>query len=187
MRRVDPRPLLGEPLPLDLLNTHWIERGELQDLLETVDGVAIWLASSSIPAAERPAAGEDLRLRLSETREAIQAVAEHPASVDARSAFNAILARGHRRRRLAEAPQPGAGGRSLSTVVAEPGWEVPWTVADTYLDLLDRSADRIRRCQHPECVLWYLDTSKSGNRRWCSMSICGNRAKAARHYRRQTD
>ena len=30
-----------------------------------------------------------------------------------------------------------------------------------------------------------LDKSKSSNRRWCSMSACGNRAKAHRHYLRQ--
>ena len=28
----------------------------------------------------------------------------------------------------------------------------------------------------------FLDDSKSANRRWCSMSSCGNRAKAHRHY-----
>lgn len=185
MARTDPRPLLGEPLPLDLLNTHWIEHGELQDLLDTVRGVEIWLASSAISADDRPPATEDLRRALRDTREAIGAVAAQPESGTARARFNAIVARGHRCRRLADVD--GMKTRLLSTVVAEQGWELPWTVADTYLDLLDRSPDRIRRCQHPQCVLWYLDTSKSGNRRWCSMSICGNRAKAARHHRRRTD
>ncbi|OPX12458.1 CGNR zinc finger domain-containing protein, partial [Gordonia sp. i37] len=48
-----------------------------------------------------------------------------------------------------------------------------------------RVPDRIRQCQHPQCVLWYLDTSRSGTRRWCSMAICGNRTKARRHQQAQ--
>jgi predicted RNA-binding Zn ribbon-like protein len=27
----------------------------------------------------------------------------------------------------------------------------------------------------------FYDTTKNGRRRWCDMSTCGNRAKAARH------
>lgn len=39
----------------------------------------------------------------------------------------------------------------------------------------------IRKCESPECTLWFRDTTKRGNRRWCSMAACGNRAKAAAH------
>jgi predicted RNA-binding Zn ribbon-like protein len=40
---------------------------------------------------------------------------------------------------------------------------------------------RIRRCASPECAAWFVDTSKGGQRKWCSMARCGNRAKAATH------
>jgi predicted RNA-binding Zn ribbon-like protein len=46
---------------------------------------------------------------------------------------------------------------------------------------------RLRVCDAPECGRWFVDTSKGGRRRWCSMARCGNRAKAARHRRRQAD
>jgi predicted RNA-binding Zn ribbon-like protein len=49
---------------------------------------------------------------------------------------------------------------------------------------LDQAPDRIRRRQHPACVLWFCDTARNGTRRWCSMATCGNRAKAYRHYGR---
>jgi predicted RNA-binding Zn ribbon-like protein len=39
---------------------------------------------------------------------------------------------------------------------------------------------RLRRCAAPACSRWFVDTSKGGRRRWCSMATCGNRAKAAR-------
>ena len=41
---------------------------------------------------------------------------------------------------------------------------------------------RVRRCANPECGWLFLDDSRAGKRRWCSMSACGNRAKARRHY-----
>lgn len=36
----------------------------------------------------------------------------------------------------------------------------------------------------PACGWFFLDTSKNGSRRWCSMSTCGASAKASRYYRR---
>ena len=56
--------------------------------------------------------------------------------------------------------------------------------AHDLLDLLGDRPDRLRQCEHERCALWFLDTSRNGTRRWCSMASCGNRAKAARHYRR---
>lgn len=44
---------------------------------------------------------------------------------------------------------------------------------------------RIRRCDSEACSRWFLDTSKGGRRKWCSMTTCGNRAKAAAHRRRR--
>lgn len=45
----------------------------------------------------------------------------------------------------------------------------------------DDTAPRIRQCSADDCDLVYLDTSRSGNRRWCSMQRCGNRAKVRAH------
>lgn len=39
--------------------------------------------------------------------------------------------------------------------------------------------DRLRSC--PRCGWLFLDTSRGGKRRWCSMRICGNREKVSRH------
>ena len=46
---------------------------------------------------------------------------------------------------------------------------------------------RVRHCANERCLWLFLDDSKSGTRRWCSMSACGNRAKAHRHYVRHKD
>jgi predicted RNA-binding Zn ribbon-like protein len=41
---------------------------------------------------------------------------------------------------------------------------------------------QIRNCADPTCSLMFIDRSRPGRRRWCSMERCGNRAKTA-HYR----
>ena len=59
----------------------------------------------------------------------------------------------------------------------------PVAVAVTEL-LSTAPPDRLRPCDAPDCPRWFLDTSKAGRRRWCSMARCGNRAKAARYRER---
>jgi predicted RNA-binding Zn ribbon-like protein len=46
-------------------------------------------------------------------------------------------------------------------------------------------AARVKRCEGGNCALLFVDTSRPGNRRWCSMERCGNRAKVSAHRRRQ--
>jgi len=45
--------------------------------------------------------------------------------------------------------------------------------------------ERIRIC--PGCRWLFVDRSRPGRRRWCSMQDCGNRAKVRRHYHRQRE
>jgi predicted RNA-binding Zn ribbon-like protein len=49
--------------------------------------------------------------------------------------------------------------------------------------LVSGRPDPIRLCG--ECGWMFSDTSRNHLRRWCSMKICGNRAKARRHYQRE--
>ena len=37
----------------------------------------------------------------------------------------------------------------------------------------------VRQCEG--CTIWFYDCTKAHRRRWCSMALCGNRAKARRH------
>jgi predicted RNA-binding Zn ribbon-like protein len=43
----------------------------------------------------------------------------------------------------------------------------------------------VKACEGPECTLLFIDRTRGRARRWCSMSICGNRAKQAA-YRKRT-
>jgi predicted RNA-binding Zn ribbon-like protein len=49
----------------------------------------------------------------------------------------------------------------------------------------DPLADRIRQCHADDCALLFLDTSRAGRRRWCSMATCGARAKMATYRARR--
>jgi predicted RNA-binding Zn ribbon-like protein len=44
---------------------------------------------------------------------------------------------------------------------------------------------RISNCANPCCSLMFIDRSRPGRRRWCSMERCGNRAKTARYRQRR--
>ncbi len=48
-------------------------------------------------------------------------------------------------------------------------------------------SERVRECAADECALVFVDTSRPGRRRWCSMRGCGNRAKVARYRANQAD
>ena len=61
---------------------------------------------------------------------------------------------------------------------------VTWSAANL---LTGPRLARVRHCANEHCLWLFLDDSKSGTRRWCSMSACGNRAKAHRHYVRQKE
>ncbi len=39
----------------------------------------------------------------------------------------------------------------------------------------------VRMCEGSGCILAFYDRTKAHRRRWCSMAICGNRAKVAAH------
>ena len=52
-------------------------------------------------------------------------------------------------------------------------------------ELTQGDSDRLRVCANEDCRWVFRDYSPAGRRKWCDMSSCGNRAKAARHRERQ--
>lgn len=53
-------------------------------------------------------------------------------------------------------------------------------VAEAIADLIvNIDFSLVRKCECPDCTLWFYDRTKSHQRRWCDMAICGNRMKVA--------
>ena len=147
---LDPRPLVGEPLPLDLLNTRWNASGRPQDLLTSTTGLETWLTSAGRCPADEPT----LRA-VHQARDAIQAAIDRSEI----EPLNKVLAHGRVSRRLT--PE----GPTETPEVDDPAWLPAWLAADTYLRLLTDAPGRVRCCAHPDCVLYFLDTSVNGRRR----------------------
>jgi predicted RNA-binding Zn ribbon-like protein len=60
------------------------------------------------------------------------------------------------------------------------------TLACAAIELIASPAiSQIRNCANPACSLMFIDHSRPGRRRWCSMERCGNRAKTARYRQRR--
>jgi predicted RNA-binding Zn ribbon-like protein len=49
--------------------------------------------------------------------------------------------------------------------------------------MLEESMDKIKEC--PNCGWLFIDTSKNGRRRWCSMDTCGSMVKSLDYYYRK--
>jgi predicted RNA-binding Zn ribbon-like protein len=67
--------------------------------------------------------------------------------------------------------------------------DFPWLslVRDAEDLFCSPQASRIHICAAEGCGWIFLDLSKNGTRRWCSMKLCGNRVKAARFKAKTND
>jgi predicted RNA-binding Zn ribbon-like protein len=72
---------------------------------------------------------------------------------------------------------------------ADPGTrfdQILWPVIRDAAELLTSAeAEHVRECASDRCSWLFVDRSRTHRRRWCDMKVCGNRAKAQRHYRRK--
>jgi len=75
-------------------------------------------------------------------------------------------------------------------------WRRRWRTPDTLLLpiaqamaglLCDEDFTLVKNCEGPTCTMLFLDTTKGHARRWCTMAVCGNRAKQASHRARAKD
>jgi predicted RNA-binding Zn ribbon-like protein len=164
----DPRPLPGEPLALDLLNTEYMSDDGPRDLLADPRDARAWAKAAGVPFADE--ALEPLRTARAAIRHAVKTGDGEP--------LNAVLAHGRLVERL------GPKGPEQTLELDAPAHEAAWRAAHNLLELLRDRPERIRACAGHGCVLYFYDTSRAGRRQWCSMAGCGNRAKAQRHYAR---
>jgi predicted RNA-binding Zn ribbon-like protein len=180
--------LLGEPLALDLTNTHVRRGGVDVDLLDSPLALTAWLAAEvdRLPWSGASDAADLLAVRA--LRDAIAELLRarrdgvRPASMALRQ-VNAALLTAAASRRLVWA---GSGPRLAPSTLARKRDALLHVLAVDALGLLTgRDADALRTCAHPDCVLQFV--ARNPRRRWCSTELCGNRARVARHYRRERD
>jgi len=192
----------GDPA-LDLANTLVNRTGpEPEELLGDYDALVNWAAQMKLvdaPAALRrdarrnPVAAARVLRRAIELRETIFAIFAN-GDVDAETLrklelFTRQAAR-HRRLVGGRASRLPGGRDARPPLTVSWQWErggldqMLWPVAEAAAALLtSERRERVRVCaRNPPCRWLFVDDSRRGNRRWCDMSVCGNRAKARRHY-----
>jgi predicted RNA-binding Zn ribbon-like protein len=192
-------PLLGEPLPVELMNTVHADRGGIRDALEEDAGAAAWLraVAGRIGAeagtgrghvnedAVRPAAGSlrDLRDALRRLAAAATADPRPSATAPELTRQDAIVTLNALATAWPELVWP-AGGRPSGA------YRAPGTAADLAVALIAHQGvqllagsgrDLLRPCLAPNCPLFFV--KDHARREWCSPA-CGNRARVARHYQR---
>jgi len=139
-------------------------------------------------AARRPAQAAVSLTRAIALREALYQIfavlakrkAPRPADL---ATFNATLAESLAFLRIAA----GADGFIWAWGAGEDAFDrVFWPIALAAANLLTSpQATMVRECAAPTCRWLFLDTTRNRSRRWCDMKVCGNRAKARRHYARK--
>lgn len=177
---------IGDHLALDFLNTVAQVDGEPHDFFQRDEDVARWLEAAGCLSG------------------AGQAKARAGTLLTAARQLRAVILQAVERKKKEEAWQPEELNRFLRCASShfelalnhdgQPEYRRVYAaatpeqqlgpVAEQAADLLvNGDFSLVRECEHPDCTLWFYDRTKAHRRRWCSMALCGNRAKAARFRR----
>lgn len=148
--------------------------------LRTADDLAYWLVTTGLVGHTPPVTESDLqRVRL--LREAAHRVVDaarrerrpDPVDVDELNAWAA---------EPTAVPQLSADGTTATRESDRPVTAAMAALGRETIELVTGpNLARIRSCAAPECRMLFLDSSRGARRRWCSMSRCGNVAKARAH------
>jgi predicted RNA-binding Zn ribbon-like protein len=183
-----PEHFIGGHPALDLANAVFNRRvpGPDNELLKSARDIGNWFKASGLAGAREAAAvagiaGEPFVERIHAVREAS---AQIFGSIAAKKA-PATEALGFLFMSAASGLAGGAVGlNGTRPDLALARWRDPDAVTAVLAMLsiegfFTLPRERLRSC--PRCDWLFLDTSRGGKRRWCSMRICGNREKVARH------
>jgi len=191
--------LLGEPLPVELMNTVVVDRDGIHDTLKDDGGAAAWLRAVADRISDEAGADVDLPAvetlrpdaeKLCELRDALRLLAAE-ATGDPRPPVTAPeLTR----------PEAIATVNALATTWPELVWPTGGHPSRAYrahgtattlaveliahrgVELLTGPGrERLRPCLAPNCLRFFV--KDHARREWCSPG-CGNRARVARHYQR---
>jgi predicted RNA-binding Zn ribbon-like protein len=177
----------GRP-SIDLTTTLRKRAGRPLDRLRSPADLARWFVAAGLASAEVPATERDLR-RARDLREALYRL--FTATRTGRPADPADLMVVNDR---AATPPPvlrltqAGDGRVVAVADASTAASLLALVAHDAIDLLTGPlADRVRECEGETCKVLFVDVSRAGHRRWCSMDVCGARSKMAAYRHRRQD
>jgi predicted RNA-binding Zn ribbon-like protein len=177
-------PRVGDHLAMDLLNTQARSQGETVDYWNSDQDVLRWLERQGVvtPLSSVAPRGllEQARALREQARELIAKRKEGKVG-DVRGLnqqLHAYLSAPHL--------QCDEGHFKMTRISrADPIASLLGPVAEAVAQLLaEGDFALVKQCEHPDCILWFYDRTKSHKRRWCSMALCGNRYKATQFRRK---
>jgi predicted RNA-binding Zn ribbon-like protein len=174
-----------EPAPGDLalvqafINSHFdleVDRGA--DLFATPASLRQWLLACGLISARTPVGSGDLARAIT-VREGLREMARG-RDADGAALLNGAAAGACVELRFCDGsvrfvPERGGGVAGALGLV----------LALTAQAMLEGTWSRLKVCPGDDCGWAFYDHSRNQTGRWCSMSVCGGRAKARSHYRRQ--
>jgi len=187
---------VGNQLTLDFLNTRPVQNGVPQELLADFKALIRWFRAAELaggPELSRLQRQWEGSVRARRTLEEIRRLREvlrkevlaWEAGRKVRRAtiekLNALLAAHPMQAKLVDTDSGQRMDLSFKALQPE---DLFAPLAHSAARLFtEADPTRVRKCR--QCVLHFLDTSKKGTRRWCSMQLCGNRLKVAAYARRK--
>lgn len=181
-------PFVAGHVALDFVNTAE-QRGhpDAGEFLRTVDDLRLWGQRSGVLVsnADGDAGPRELHAAL-EARELLYKlflgrVRGQPAPPADLARLGVLASRAYQAASLNQVP----GGRLAWSWDRSKLATVRHVAVTAAVELLSQTPTaRLRQCPGDHCGWFFLDTTKRGNRRWCSMSECGQDAKTARRRER---
>ncbi|MBC7797247.1 MAG: CGNR zinc finger domain-containing protein [Pyrinomonadaceae bacterium] len=187
--------VVGNNLSLDFINTKIVMNGEPKDLLTDFQDFVSWSFKLDLlneaqarklfvnPVEDKKSFTEIIGFR-ENLRDLIENLSRGEKTQTRQiKEINKILATnsGH-----AEISKTDEGFEKKLRLNFDEPLKLLLPIAESAADLLCfGNLDYLRKCEGETCILYFYDTTKNHKRRWCSMSGCGNRAKAAAFYQRK--
>jgi predicted RNA-binding Zn ribbon-like protein len=176
-------PFFGGSLWLDLLNTTPFDGTVQHDFIATPEFCRRWLAAAHLPSTnagqqerELQVFRETLRTAVNQLRNAsavpdavLDAVNAHLEGTVLRFKLTIVNGKAQLEERL------DSGSNGPAGIIAE----------DFARFVCGHEPERLKRCSNPACSMVFYDRGKNNARRWCTMSLCGNRDKVARYRMRK--
>ena len=188
---------VGNDPTLDFLNTRPVQNGEPVELLSDFTALMRWFQAAGLVSVRQ---AREILKKWGKSGRARKVTADLREFRERLRAGVSAWEQGSLRPRLIEElntviaahPQHVRLTRGAGTPNIEKWFEMG--VPDDLFGPLAASAanlfaradrSRVHKCDNDTCVLHFLDTSKKGARRWCSMRLCGNRLKVATYAARR--
>ncbi|WP_159923412.1 MULTISPECIES: CGNR zinc finger domain-containing protein [Nocardia] len=160
-------------LALDFAGTVKARSTTFDDVLVAPAALADWIVAAGLldhpPHSDAGTLARAVRLREAVYRAALAAAQGNPCTDTDRRTVNDF----------ADGAPPSISLRADGSVSRRGDADAALAaVARSAIELLGSTA-LIKECGRPACTRLYVDTSRGGSRRWCDMTLCGNRAKSA--------